>query len=333
MRLLLPVLPLLLLASASPLPCFTTWDEPWHEAVVANAYSFVKLQVIDRDKDRKMVTAKVLDRIVGGAVPDQLAIDSYSMLDALTWSSPDDEIGFRLRKDNVYYVFLAKPEKGDKFAIATPSAGWAHAEGGKVIATYRHSYHLSQVPEALYRETQKAIFQSLHGGKHDDKAMQKLLREWLRKPPGELTDDTDESQTFFCQHAALECFYYFGKPEDVELLEPFLRAESSHHQISAVRALSRIDTPAARARLFAFLTEDREGFAKVMAVWGLRRLDAREFLERLVAFIPNAATEKTGFGGSIMDPRVGTRFPASVKAAAEELVARWRPAEPTGGKK
>ena len=97
--------------------------------------------------------------------------------------------------------------------------------------------------------------------------------------------------------------------------------------------MSRIDTPAARARLFAFLTEDREGFAKVMAVWGLRRLDAREFLERLVAFIPNAATEKTGFGGSIMDPRVGTRFPASVKAAAEELVARWRPAEPTGGKK
>ena len=95
-------------------------------------------------------------------------------------------------------------------------------------------------------------------------------------------------------------------------------------QISAVRALSRIATEPARARLFAFLTGDGTNFAKVMAVWGLRRLGAREYLDKLAAFLAKAPEAETGFGGSIMDPRVGTRFPRSVKAAVQALVDEWR---------
>ena len=113
------------------------------------------------------------------------------------------------------------------------------------------------------------------------------------------------------------------KPEQAPLLDAFLKHPGYHVQISAVRALSRIDTKAARERLFAFLTGEGEGFAKVMAVWGLKRLDAREFRSRLEAFYPNAPTEETGFGGNIMDPRVGTSFPDSVKHAVGQLIEHW----------
>jgi hypothetical protein len=181
------------------------------------------------------------------------------------------------------------------------------------------------VPEPIYRDTQKAIFLHLHGGKHDDAAMQAFLLEWLRKPPGELDEgDAEKRRVFFCQHAALECFYYFGKPDDVGLLEPFLRDDTQHAQISAVRALSRVDAPKTRERLFAFLTGDGCDFAKVMAVRGLRRLDARDYLARLEAFVPKAPTTEVGFGIRLMDPRVGTYFPRTVKIAVEELVKEWK---------
>jgi hypothetical protein len=322
---------LLPLAAAS-YPRYTTWDEPWHEDVVRNADSFVKLQVLTNDAGKK-VTAKVIDRMAGGPVPDLLIIDDYSMLVLRSQSSDSDETHLPLRKDQLYYVFLAKAKQGENFAIATPTAGWAAVQDGKVTATYRHSYHKALVPEALYRETQKAIFLSLHGSKHDDAAMQKTMRTWLQQKPGKLSDDSAASQDFFCQHVALECFYYFGNKEDLPLLEPFLKEDSMNAQISAVRALSRIDTEAARARLFAFLTGDGTNFAKVMAVWGLRRLGAREYLDKLVAFLPKAPEKETGFGGSIMDPRVGTVFPRSVKAAVQALVEEWRkPAKDGDGK-
>ena len=318
----LTLVPFLLL-----LPRYATWDEPWHEDVVRGADTFVKVKVLENEKGKK-VTAKVLDRVAGGAIPDQLAIDAYYALGLKTTfvrgKDGDDELHFRLRKDNEYYLFLKPSDQGGSFALATPTAGWANVTDTGVIATYRHSCHLCLVPEAIYRDTQKAIFQSLHGSKHDDAAMQKFLREWLTKPPGELGDDAEKSKVFFCQHAALECFYYFGKPDDVGLLEPFLTNDTQHAQISAVRALSRVDSPKTRERLFAFLTGGGCDFAKVMAVRALRRLDARDYLARLEQFVPKAPTDEVGFGIGIMDPRIGTQFPKSVKAAVEELVAEWK---------
>ena len=314
----------LLPLTAAPYLRYTTWDEPWHEDVVRSADSLVKLQVLTNDAGRK-VTAKVLDRVAGGPVPDVLTIDdNYSLLELRSQSSDSHELELPFRRDQPYYVFLAKAKQGEHFTIATPTSGWAKTTEGKVTATYRHSYHKALVPEALYRETQKAIFLFLHGSKHDDPAMQKTMHEWLQQKPGTLSDDTGASQTFFCQHVALECFYYFGAKEDLPLLEPFLKEDGMNTQISAVRALSRIDTEPARARLFAFLTGDGTNFAKVMAVWGLRRLGAREYLDKLAAFLPKAPEAETGFGGSIMDPRVGTRFPRSVKAAVQALVDEWR---------
>ena len=72
-----------------------------------------------------------------------------------------------------------------------------------------------------------------------------------------------------------------------------------------------------------FIEGKGTGFAKVMCVWGLKRLKAREMIPRLKTFMDRGEDQRTGFGGSIMDPRVGTFFPASVKAAAWELLNEW----------
>jgi hypothetical protein len=66
------------------------------------------------------------------------------------------------------------------------------------------------------------------------------------------------------------------------------------------------------------------GFAKVMCVWGLKRLNARGMIPRLEAFVKTGADQETGFGGDIMDPRVGTYFPESVKDSIKVLLDEWR---------
>ena len=68
------------------------------------------------------------------------------------------------------------------------------------------------------------------------------------------------------------------------------------------------------------------GFAKVMCVWGLKRLNAKGMISRLEAYLKTGADQETGFGGNIMDPRVGTYFPESVKASIKELLHDWRKA-------
>jgi hypothetical protein len=46
--------------------------------------------------------------------------------------------------------------------------------------------------------------------------------------------------------------------------------------------------------------------------------------DRIVAYLPDAPSEETGLGMNIMDPRIGTVFPGSLKEALTELVADWK---------
>lgn len=39
------------------------------------------------------------------------------------------------------------------------------------------------------------------------------------------------------------------------------------------------------------------------------------------------ADQETGFGGNIMDPRIGTYFPESVKDSIKVLLDEWRKSE------
>ena len=63
-------------------------------------------------------------------------------------------------------------------------------------------------------------------------------------------------------------------------------------------------------------------FTKVMILWAFKRMDARDLKPGLKKYVRKASEEYTGFGGNIMDPRVGTHIP-SVKNSLQLLLAEW----------
>src|SRR5262245_49130573 len=308
------------------LPCAalaTTWDEPWHERVVKEADSFVKVQVVKNENGKQLVL-KTLKQLAGASAPAEFTVDRFWLLQ-LTSMSGGHGPEFRLAPGAACYVFVKKNSTGENWALPTPTAGYAKVEGECIVATYRHSYHMALVSQTLYEPTMTAIFQFLHSQPYDTQFIEQLFKQQLTVPPQNVTDDmkSEQSQRFFAQHVALECFYYFGTEKDYGLLEPFLSQDAFHVQISAIRALSAVKTEKAGERLLEFIRGKGNSFAKVMAVWGIRRLNAKDRLPTLLEYVGKAPDEEAGFGGSIMDPRVGTHFPSSVKAAVEELAKEW----------
>ena len=307
----------------------TTWDEPWHDSVVREADSFVRVKVVKADPAGS--TVELVKWIAGEKVPATFTLKGFSALRLMSFSAGHGP-EYRFRKGDEYYLMLKK-NKGGGYSLPTPTAGAAYVAGGDVHATYTHSYYQALVPVETYENSMQAIFERLHGRKVDETYVQDLIRKYLTQPPQSLKaagNDRKKADLFFRQHVALECFRYFGKADEVKLLEPFLATDGRFVQISAVRAEGRFDTPAARRRLLTFLENDKNSnFARVLAVWELRRRGARELLPALKAFLPKASEEETGFGGNIMDPRVGTQFPGSVKSAVAELIAEWDKAPAT----
>lgn len=310
-----------------------SWNEPWHETIVKRASSFLVVKVLNVAAPEPLVTEEGGFDVTCGRPPKKVRL---SVLEHLAGEPVPDvlefDVGFRgeeFDEGQRLYMFLARREDG-RYALGTPIGCCAVVADGKVTASYRHSLHQGVFDAELYEASQRAIFRSLHGETYDVDRVRKLIRTYLGRAPDDVPEDPhDERNLFFRQHVALETLYLtrgagLSPEEALKLIEPFLEFEGYHVQISAVRALSGIDSPASRARLVAFLRGEGAGFAKVMAIWGLDRLDAREQLPALVEYAPTAETDPVGFGGSIMDPRAATRFPASVKAALEELLTEWR---------
>jgi hypothetical protein len=309
---------------------WTTWDEPWHEEVVRNADAFVLARVLSVDQDREQAVLRLMRPLAGADVTPVFKIDGFSLLRIMSYTSgAGPKLSRAFHAGAEIYLFLKLAADGLSYEIATPTTGFAAIDGERVRACYRHSYHLALVARDFYERTQIAIFRQVHEGTIDAGLMTELVNAQLRAPPKFVEDDpsSPSSLVFFNQHAALETFYYLGSAPDIAVLEPFLTSSHEHIQISAVRALSRIDTMPAKRRMLAFLTGAGASFAKVQAIAGLRRQKARELRSDLEAVLPKLGSEETGFGGSIMDPRVGTAR-GSPKTAAEALVAEWAAAGP-----
>ena len=171
-----------------------------------------------------------------------------------------------------------------------------------------------------------AIFKKIHDEEAGSELVLEYMNEHLSKKPALLSKSEGNEavyKEFFLQHVSLELFRYFGTEDKLHLIDPFLSADDYHVQISAVRAIGQINAVESKKRLIEFVESDRVGFAKVMAIWALDGLNAREHEERLKVFVRNGTDEQTGFGGDIMDPRVGTRFPESVKSAVTDLLDKW----------
>lgn len=301
----------------------TTWDEPWMDAVIKDADSFVKADVTENRPDGFKAT--LLKHLTGEKVPKEFEVTDFSLLNFGSYSAKNDVFPFNPEID--YYLFIKRGKNEGQYLIATPTTGWAKITSNGVIATYRHSYHQALVPEAVYEESMSAIFKKIHKEEVKSDSILAYMKEHLSKEPALLSkSDGNENvyKEFFLQHVALELFRYFGTADKLYLIDPFLSADDYHVQISAVRAIDQINGNDSKKRLIEFIESDRVGFAKVMAVWGLEHLGAVEYIGRLEAFMKNGKDEETGFGGDLMDPRVGTQFPESVKASVIDLLNKWK---------
>lgn len=320
----LPILIALLLPAMAGA---TSWNEPWHADVVRQADTFFLGKVKACEKTK--LTLTVSKHLAGAEVAGDVVVNGYYAL-RLT-SQSVDETSFRWRAGWTGYVFLKRNEDKASYTIASPTAGWAKLDDGVVTATFRISCHKGLVKQAPYEAASIGLFNALHG-KPVDEDLLTWIEGQLAKPPAVPTAVQGEvAERFFHQHVALELLAYVGREPDLTRVKPFLAVGADgfgqHVQIGAARALGGIEGGA--ELLIDFV--EREGaspLAKWMALRGLERHDARRFAERLTAYAarPAAAKEEPGFGLNLMDPRIGTHTPGSVKDAIDALMKRWKAA-------
>jgi hypothetical protein len=176
----------------------------------------------------------------------------------------------------------------------------------------------------LYEDTQRCIFNVLHGAPRCDQAVIDFIDAEVAKPVEGLEGDStlDTLGGFFRQHAALETASLIGYTLPAQTLERFLAKPDTHVQMAALRALAASANSDNAERLMRFV-EDEQGTlnARTLAAVLLADMGARQMKQRLQDYAPRASTEETGLGIKIMDQRIGTNFPHTLKDAVE-LAAR-----------
>lgn len=299
----------------------TTWDEPWQKAVVSEADAFVRVKLTEVTPDRVGFT--VMKQLAGKKVAENAALTGFHQIKFGSMSVKEDVFQFETQAEQ--YLLIKPTEKPGEYTIATPTSGFAPSLHGMTKATYRHSYHQAFVSDEVYEMSMIVLFDVLHGQKPDLTAAKKFIDEQLALAPADIPKSmkSEEFARFCNQHVALELLYYLGGGTLTQL-EPFLRHKNPHGQISAVRALGRLPQEQSKKQLVDFIaSEDRDGFAKVMAVWALREMGAKDQAPKLEELLKTTKDDEAGFGGNIMDPRVATKFPESVHASIRELLAEW----------
>lgn len=293
----------------------TTWDEPWQKEIIEDSDTFVRVKVTLATPER--VEFNVLKQIAGEEIPDTGTLVGFSKLEFGSYSVREDV--FNLRKGAMYYLFLENTEEENEYHIATPTSGFAITSDGRTTATYRHSLHQAYAPDEVYEMTMIAIFSTLKGQETDLAEVEKYIATQLEHEP----TGTEEFKRFCSQHIALELLYYLGGGE-LRKLEPFLKHDDSHVQASAVRALGKLQRDISQKRLIDFIADPtRSPLAKVMAIWALRDLEAKEAADDLSQILKSTEDQDSSMGVNLMDPRIGTQFPKSVHFGIRSLLETW----------
>jgi len=310
------------------LPFFaTTWDEPWQEKVIKESDTFAKIKVISTD-EQKGVKAVLIKNLAGEKLTSEIVINNFYFMN-LTTLNHEHLPGFYFKESKDYYVFLKQGDDGN-YMLPTPTSGWADMDSINVFATYRHSYSKAIVPIDMYENSMTAKFNRVKNLKYDKIYIDNLINTYLNiEPSSPVGSDMSSvaARNFFLQHVALECVYYFGDTTYImyyDKLLKFINFDFYHTQVSAIRALSSINTKESRKSIFEFLKGKGDNFSKVIAVWSLEKMNATECKNELAEYFKNASTEEVYFDTDIMDPRVGTYFPKSVKNAVQILLKKWK---------
>jgi hypothetical protein len=288
----------------------TTWDEPWHREVVSEATSFGLYEIARSTPGA--VTLKRAKHIAGDRTPATIELKSFYAL-RLTSRSGDHGPEFRLPAGSKAYFYL-KPADG-AWAIATPTAGYAGVgQGGEVYATYRFSAHQAIADAPVYEMTQRCIFEVLHGRRDCDPSVAAFVTAQLARPAVTMAADR---AVFFNQHIALETASFTHQPIAGAVLEGFLNTPDIHVQLSSLRALAA-QRPDKAERLMRFVQDEHaEPTARAMAAMLLVETGAHGMKQRLLDYAPKADDAEAGLGIALMDPRIGTHFPRTLKQAVQ----------------
>jgi hypothetical protein len=261
------------------------------------------------------VKLKLIKNFGDKTLPDELLIDDFYTLNMT--SSSGHGVHFNFEKGEKLYFFLKKNDKGN-YSLPTPTSGFANLNvENNVVATYRHSYHQALVPKDVYEFTYKNIWSHFKKGKFDVDSITAFIQHQLNQPPAGFEED--QVALFFLQHVALETAYLLGIKPSFTLIEKFALSDNFHSRISALQLLGNLNTKESKELLLSTMKNELCGnFEQVIAIWALKRINDPSYIKKLKALSDQASDEMTGFGGNIMDPRVGTRFP-SPKEAIEAL--------------
>lgn len=291
-----------------------TWNEPWQKEILKDAQYFVLAKVLSVN-DSLGAQLEITKYFGAQKLTGTIWVNHFSKLELM--SSSGHGLHMNFIDGGTYYFFLSETQEGH-YAIPTPTSGFAYVtDEKKVYATYRHSYHQALVPQEIYEQTYTEIWNYFRTGKFESAKVLPFIEENLNEEPA--TFEANEIDAFFLQHVALESAYLLGIPIGVPVLEKFITSENFHLRISGLQLLANDVSKNSKDYLFGYIqNKNNENFEKVIAIWSLSTIGGNEYKKKLKAIIDDLSDEETGFGGNIMDPRVGTFFP-SPKTAVELL--------------
>ena len=291
-----------------------TWNEPWQKEIIKNADFFVLAKVLS-NSDRIGAEIEIIKYFGNQKLTGKILINGFSLLKMTSSSGHGVHLDFE--KDQIFYFLLTKKEDGN-YAIPTPTSGFAILDEEKnVYATFRHSYHQALISQEIYEKTYNEIWNYYKTSDFNKENILPFINEFIDKEPAGFEDN--EISTFFLQHAALETAYLLDISIALDRLKKFVMSDNFHSRVSALQLLSNSNNEETKEYLFAYVKDEQnKNFEKVIAIWSLSKIGGKEYKEKLLKIAENQSDEETGFGGNIMDPRVGTYFP-SPKSAIKEL--------------
>jgi len=295
----------------------TTWNEPWHDEVVKNADSFVLARIESFDTSTG-VSIEIIKTISGNEIIGKVQITGFYLLNLTSVSVGIDEGLFNFSGFNEVYFFIKQDVNGN-YCIATPTTGFAKIENRYVYATYRHSYHQALVPVDIYETTMAAIFNNYHNQSYNIL----LINEYIKNAITQASINIDRitQDLFYSLHVALESIYHLRLSGYYAEILPFLSQELNFHiRVSAIRVLIAYNTEECKNELLKIISsESSDDFIKVIAIWTLSEFKPNELKTRLIELESVASNRANGFGGNLMDPRIGTYMP-TVKTALRNLI-------------
>ena len=289
-----------------------TWNEPWQKEIIQKSDNFVFGKIIENNGTN--VKVQIVKRFGNETIPSEIIIDNYFLLELMSGSG--QIITTDLKKESSYYLFL-KRNKNNNYSLPTPTSGFALLDNEQVRATYRHSYHQALIPQSIYEFTYENIWNYYKTRKFDKEKITNFINEQISKSPAGFEEN--EISSFYLQHSALETSYLLDLTPDVKHILKFAKSDNFHSKVSALQLLGNYKTKESNDFLVSIILDKiSSNFEKVIGIWSLKKSESKEHLEILMKNISTLSDKSEGFGGNIMDPRVGTPFP-SPKGAVESL--------------